>query len=134
MIDYHASLVSTLSEILPTHYEMVVTSDTQTPCITYLEMNNYDTQTGDTLGYSRIQYRIKVWGRSIKTLQTYAKQIDEALRPLGFKRISANELYDINSTMIQKILGYEALALESYEQEEEETEVSNNQTNTEVEE
>ena len=113
---------------------MVVTSDTQTPCITYLEMNNYDTQTGDTLGYSRIQYRVKVWGRSIKTLQTYAKQIDEALRPLGFKRISANELYDINSTMIQKILGYEALALESYEQEEEETEVSNNQTNTEVEE
>lgn len=115
MIDYHASLVSTLSEILPTHYEMVVTSDTQTPCITYLEMNNYDTQTGDTLGYSRVQYRVKVWGRSIKTLQTYAKQIDEALRPLGFKRISANELYDINSTMIQKILGYEALAIEEYE-------------------
>lgn len=108
---------------------MVITSDTQTPCITYLELNNYDTQTGDTLGYSRIQYRVKVWGRSIKTLQTYAKQIDDALRPLGFRRISASELYDINSTMMQKILGYEALALEEFEQASDTTE-----TITEVEE
>lgn len=93
---------------------MVITSETETPCITYLELNNYDTDTGDTLGYSRIQYRVKVWGRSIGQLQAYAGQIDEALRPLGFKRISSGELYDINSTMIQKILSYEALAIENY--------------------
>ncbi len=115
MIDYHTSLVSSLSTILPTHYEMVITSNTPTPCITYLELNNYDTDTGDTLGYSRVQYRVKVWGNNIGVLQQYAQAIDSVLRPLGFKRISSGELYDINSTMIQKILSYEALAIEEYD-------------------
>lgn len=56
MINYHSSIVSTLESILPTHYEMVLTSNIKTPCISYLELSNVDTVTGDTLGYSRIQY------------------------------------------------------------------------------
>ena len=72
------------------------------------------TDTGDTVGYSRIQYQIKVWGNDIAVLQEYAQQIDNVLRPLGWKRISAGELYDNQSTMIQKIMTYEALAQEVY--------------------
>ena len=114
MIDYHSNIVSALKQVLPVHYEMNLTSNTQTPCISYMESNNYCDSIGDTLGYSRIGYQIKVWGNDIKELQKYALQIDAVLRPLGFKRTSARELYDNHSTMIQKIMNYEALAIENY--------------------
>lgn len=114
MIDFHSELVSALNSVLPTHYELALTSKTQTPCISYQERNNYDTDTGDTLGYSIISYTVKVWGNDIAIIQNYAKEIDKVLRPLGFKRTSAQELHDTQSTMIQKILTYEALALENY--------------------
>lgn len=114
MIDYHSELVSALNTVLPTHYEMALTSNTKTPCISYQERNNFDTDTGDTLGYSRIIYTVKVWGNDIAQIQNYVKEIDRVLRPLGFKRTSSNELHDNQSTMIQKILTYEALALENY--------------------
>lgn len=114
MIDYHSNLVTALNAILPTHYEMVLHSGLKTPCISYMEVNNYVDSNGNTLGYSRIQYQVKVWGNDIAELQKYAVEIDKVLRPLGFTRISSGELYDMNSTMIQKILTYEALALEEY--------------------
>lgn len=114
MIDFNKKLVSALNAILPTHYEMALTSKTKTPCISYMELNNSATDTGDTIGYSRINYQVKVWGNDIGLLINYAKQIDDVLRKLGFKRISSNELYDNNSSMIQKILHYEGLALEKF--------------------
>ena len=114
MIDYHSTLVSALNKILPTHYEMALTSKTNTPCISYMEMNNYTSNSGDSIGYSVITYQVKVWGNEIGVLQRYAIEIDKALRELGFKRVSSGELYDFNSTMIQKILTFECLALENY--------------------
>lgn len=114
MIDYHAQLVSALKTVLPTHYEMTLTSKTKTPCISYMETNNYVSTSGDTLGYSRITYQVKVWGNNIAQLQQYAQQIDNVLRPLGFTRISSGELYDRESTMIQKIMTFEAHGLETY--------------------
>lgn len=116
MIDYHANLVKALNTVLPTHYEMVLHSGLKTPCISYMETNNYSaTETlGATVGYSYITYQVKVWGNNIGELQKYALQIDSVLRPLGFKRVSSGELYDKNSTMMQKILTYEALASEEF--------------------
>ena len=115
MIDYSKEIVSALNTILPTHYELALTSKNKVPCISYQERNNYDADTGDTIGYSRISYTVKVWDNDIEAIQQYAIQIDGALRALGFKRISSGELYDNQSTMIQKILTYEAIALEDYE-------------------
>lgn len=116
MIDYNKEVVSALNTVLPTKYEMTLTSDTQTPCISYMELNNYCITeiVGASLGYSRITYQVKVWGHKIADLQKYSVEIDKALRPLGFKRISSGELYDNKSTMIQKILTYECLALEEF--------------------
>ena len=94
---------------------MTLTSKTTTPCISYMEINNYVSINGDTLGYSRIAYQIKVWGNKIEDLQRYALMIDEVLRPLGWKRTSSGELYDNQSTMIQKILTFEALASETFQ-------------------
>lgn len=114
MIDYGPTLVATLKDILPVHYEMTLSRGVKTPCISYMETNNYSTALGDTIGYSRLAYQIKVWGTDIADLQKYALQIDEALRPLGWTRISSGELYDRNSAMIQKILQYEARAYETF--------------------
>ena len=114
MIDYNKELVSALNTVLPTYYELALTSDTKTPCISYQERNNYISSSGSTREYSRISYTVKVWANSIAVIQQYALEIDRVLRPLGFKRIASGELYDTNSTMIQKILTYEALALEVY--------------------
>lgn len=114
MIDFHSQFVSALEGVLPTHYELALTSGTKKPCISYQERNNFDATTGDTLGYSRIVYTVKVWGNDIKTIQAYALKVDKALRPLGFKRTSSNELHDRESTTIQKIMTYECLALENY--------------------
>lgn len=114
MVDFYANILTALETILPTHYEMVLTSRTKTPCISYMELNNSVSTTGNTRGYSTITYQVKVWSKDIVELQQYALQVDDVLRPLGFKRISATELYDNNSAMIQKIMTYEALALENY--------------------
>lgn len=114
MIDFHKELVSALQTVLPTHYEMTLTSGTEVPCISYMERNNYVAANADKMGYSYISYQVKVWGHNIGEIQKYVLMIDDALRPLGFKRTSAQELYDHNSTMIQKILTYEALGFEKY--------------------
>ena len=114
MINYHKELVSALNKVLPTYYEMTLTSKTKAPCISYMETNNYSSTTGDTVGYSSITYQVKVWANDIEKIQIYALQVDAVLRPLGFKRISSGELYDNASTMIQKIMSYEAIAQENY--------------------
>lgn len=114
MIDYHKELVSALNNVLPTHYELALTKDTQIPCISYQERNNYATDTGDTLGYSQISFTIKVWGRftDMAKIQQAIIDIDTVLRSLGFKRTSTNELYQ--NQLLQKILTYECLALETF--------------------
>lgn len=114
MINYHQSLVNSLNKVLPTHYEMALTSKAQVPCISYMELGNSVTVNGDTLGYSRLNYQIKVWSNRVEDLQKYALEIDNVLRPLGWTRVSSNEMYDTRSTMMQKILNYEALALEEF--------------------
>ena len=114
MIDYHSTLVSALKQILPTHYEMTLHSGIETPCISYMELSNAAEEEGDTLGYSRLQYQIKVWSNKIADLQKYALQIDAALRPLGWKRINAVELHDPNSTMMQKVMTFEATGFENF--------------------
>ena len=114
MINYHKELVAALETVLPTHYEMTLHSGIETPCISYMELNNYVSTTGETLGYSNISFQVKVWATNIATIQKYALEVDEALRPIGFRRTASNELYDYNSSMIQKILTYEATGLETY--------------------
>ena len=114
MIDYNKELVSALNQVLPTHHELVLTSGTKTPCLSYQELNNYVTDSGTDREYCVLQFQVKVWGTDIALILKYACDVDEVLRPLGFIRTASGELYDRNSSMIQKILTYEALALETF--------------------
>lgn len=114
MIDYCKELVSACNAVLPTYYEMALTSKTKLPCISWQERNNYVSTSGNTRGYSVISFTVKVWADNIADIMKYAVELDKALFAIGFKRISTSELYDTNSTTIQKIMTYEALALENY--------------------
>lgn len=114
MIDYNKTIVAALNNILPTYYEMTLTQDSETPCISYMERGNTAQESGETLEYSRVCYQVKVWANDIGTIQKYAVMVDTVMRKLGFKRISSGELYDNNSSMIQKIMAFEALALEAF--------------------
>lgn len=114
MIDYHKELVKALNTILPTHYEMTLHSGLKTPCISYMETNNYVVAEGEYQGYSRIVYQVKVWANDIALIQKYALEVAAVLRPLGFKRTASGELYDNNSSMIQKIMTFEALGFEEF--------------------
>ncbi len=114
MNEYHSQLTEALNSVLPTYYELMLNSSIKTPCISYIGLNNYVHANGSNLGYSKVSYRVKVWGNDISLLLAYASKIDEALRPIGFTRISCGELYDKESSMIQVIMTYEGLALENF--------------------
>ena len=114
MNDFHPDIVSALNTVLPTHYEMALTKGTSTPCISYMETNNYVSHNGSTLGYSVFTYQVKIWANDIGIIQKYALEVDKVLRPLGLTRIASGELYDNESSMIQKIMTYQGLALENY--------------------
>ena len=114
MIDYNKEFVSALKQVLPTHHELVLTSGTKTPCLSYQELNNYVAESGTDREYCVLQFQVKVWGTDIALLHKYAREVDNVLRPLGFTRTASGELYDRNSSMIQKILTYEAKALEIF--------------------
>lgn len=114
MVDFHTLLVQALETVLPTHYEMILHSGLETPCISYMEINNYTVADDNYQGYSRLTFQVKVWAKNIAEIQKYSLEVDEVLRPLGFRRISSGELYDNNSSMIQKIITYEVLSLEVY--------------------
>lgn len=113
MIDFHQEIVKALETIeLPVHYEMFLKSGTETPCISYLELTNFVETQSDITDITTIQYQIKIWDNSIGTIQRYAPEVDKVMRALGFKRVSAQELYDTGSSMIQKVFTYEAKALD----------------------
>lgn len=114
MNDYARELVSALNAVLPTIHELALTSNTTTPCISWQERNNAINSLGTTREYANISFTVKVWGNDLEEINNYAMQVDGVMRSLGYKRVSSGELYDTNSTMIQKILTYEALALEVY--------------------
>lgn len=115
MYDAHKELVTALKTIgLPVHYEMTLHSGLAIPCISYMSLQNAVNVNGDTLGYSNLSFQVKIWANDIATIMQYTQQIDNVLRPLGWKRTNYNELYDINSTMIQGIMNYEALASENF--------------------
>ena len=114
MIDFNKEIVAALKTILPTYHELKLTQGTKTPCISYQELSNIAEESGDTLEYSRISFTIKVWGTDLAVLNATAGEIDKKMRTLGFTRTGGGgEMYDRNSPMIQKILIYEAKALET---------------------
>lgn len=112
MLTSKKQVVAVLSNILPCYYELFCNGETKMPCITYIETENSANQTGDTIGYSTIEYTIKVWATEITNIEQYATAVDAAMRKMGFRRISATELSVENQ--YEKVMIYSALGLENF--------------------
>lgn len=114
MINYHTDLLEALSKVkLPVYYEMAL-HRMELPCISYMELNNYAEASGDTVGYSRLSFQIKVWSTKLEELQLYSLEIDKALRPLGLIRTASGEMYNQDKSLLQKILTYSCLGYEQF--------------------
>ena len=114
MIDCKPQVYKRLCEIgLPCYYEVFLTKDTELPCISYYEMDNISDKEGDTLGYSSVRISTKVWGKDIKTISKYCGLIDEAMRELGFKRVTSNEVW--LDGIGQKQLVFQATGFENFD-------------------
>lgn len=112
MVDFGKTIQATLEEILPCYYELFADGETPKPCITYQEYNNSDTRYGETLGYSAVQFMVKIWANDLDPMYDNALLVDKAMRRLGFHRVSATELTAGNQ--ICKAMLYEGLGLENY--------------------
>lgn len=114
MLNIKPEVVTVLQLILPTYYEYICNSQTPKPCITYAQTNDTDLETSKERGYCRVQMTIKVWVNNgdVSAMETYAEQVDSAMRELGYKKVSANEL--VVGNQLEKILLYEAIGKEEY--------------------
>ena len=94
MIDFRKTLVRELSTLgLPVYYELFLTQDTKTPCISYMLAGDVSEATGDTLGYSSVSFYIKIWATTVADIASYSTKIDNKMRELGFRRTGATELW-----------------------------------------
>lgn len=129
MIDVTKNIITALKNVAPTYYEFFADGSTPKPCITVQEYSNNDDVYGETLGYSVLQYMIKVWSNSKEEVQSYALQVDPVMRQLGFHRTSGTELYADHQ--ICKLMLYEALGHEVYDFPEEEEQAEEPEDNNE---
>ena len=113
MLNENKNIVAELKKILPTYYEWFVSNKTAKPCITYREYRNDANEQTEKIGYSTVAYWVKVWADDVETAQTTAQQIDDALRPMGYVRTSANDL--IVDNQICKIFVYTGRGFEHFE-------------------
>lgn len=113
MFDYKPTLLAKLSTIAPSYYEGFVDGSTELPCITYQEINDTSVAKGDTLAYSRKQFRIKIWASGLDIVSPLLLALDEAMRELGFTRVNYNELW-YSQEQVCSIVDYMGLGLEFY--------------------
>lgn len=114
MIDYRKMIVGALNTVLTTYYALFVDGEEPMPCLTYYESNNYSTGIGDTREVAKVSFYVKVWSTSVSDIATYAPQVDAAMRAIGFRRTSAQELTVDN--VICKIMAFEAVSIEDFEE------------------
>ena len=112
MIDATKELITALKAAtnVEVYYEFFADGSVPKPCVTVQEYSNDDDIYGETLGYSTIQYMVKVWGTSKAEIQALGLLIDPAMRELGFHRESATELmvdHEICKLMLYEALGFE---------------------------
>lgn len=111
MIDFMPQLAVLLEAgELPVIFESFIDSSTPKKCVTYASLDNRDYMTGDSLKYSAVTFRIKVWGPKLPDVIIPAKLIDTALSQNGFRRTYGNII--TSDGLLQNVLIYTALAYE----------------------
>lgn len=114
MIDITTQVVARLNTVLPCVYELFLDKSAPIPCISYQQTTNLEEATGNTLGWSLISFRIKIWATSVEELTEYAIQIDDAMAVLGeFTRTQTADL-TLNNNLLCRLMDYQILVHENY--------------------
>lgn len=115
MININEDIKAQLSTVLPTYPELYLDGNQDIPCITYQIIQNYEQEKGNTLGYSVITVRVKVWAITYSDMVGYCEAVDDSLAALGhFSRTSVGELTD--GDLLCWIMDYSILLSETYNQ------------------
>lgn len=94
MVDFSEWIQRHLSAIgLPVYNELRISKTTETPCLTWRLDNDYNRLQGDNLGFSWVQFAIKIWCTDKMIMSEYVRPVDLLMRNLGLERISSNELW-----------------------------------------
>lgn len=84
---------------------MTTSEDTELPYITYQEIVNVDDTYYDNEAYSsEIQLAIDIWSDSSTT--KIAQEVDKTMKSIGFKRLSAIDLYHEETGIHHKSMRY----------------------------
>ena len=110
MIDTKQQFVAALQNTGKDVYYELFLQKVDRPCITYIEIDNYEEQKGDTIKYSSVAYEIKYYSRSVEDVGNVAAIIDEELDAIGYDRYASYE--DIEGDYIVKVMRYEGLVQE----------------------
>ena len=110
MIDTKQQLVAALKNTGQEVYYELFLQKVDRPCITYVEVDNYEEDKGDTLKYSSVAYEIKYYSRSVEDVGTISAAIDSELDAIGYDRYASYE--DREGDYIVKVLRYEGLVQE----------------------
>lgn len=112
MLSEHTNVKAALETAtgLTVYYELFADASIPFPAITYMESGNNAAAEGDTLAYSNVTFTVKIWADQISQACSYAEMVDQAMREMGYRRESSNEL--TVGTQISKILTYVGLGLE----------------------
>jgi len=86
---------------------MTTSEDTKLPYITYQEIVNVDDTYYDNEAYSsEIQFVINIWVPGDESTTKIAQEVDKTMKSLGFKRLSAVDLYHKETEIFQKNMRY----------------------------
>lgn len=118
MVNINIPLEDKLKDILPTYLEQFLDDTAKIPCISYSITRNQEMNQGNTVGYSMINARIKIWAKRMEELCSYSESVDNAMAELGHGRFIRSMVGDLNDNdLICRILDYAILLPEQYQYE-----------------
>lgn len=112
MIVENKEIQAALSTLLPTYYELFLDKSAAIPCISYIPNDNRVDVQGDTMGYSYVSFKVKLWAKTVEDIETYSPQIDDIMREMGYVREQITELSA--DGVICRIMVYQGLGKEYF--------------------
>lgn len=109
IINYSPRIVRELEALgLPIYEEHFLDKNSSIPCISYLDINDIQTESAETFGYSNIYYLISVYSSSKKELISIAKRVDEVMGTLGFVRTGYQDIW-LSPNIGQRAISYKGI-------------------------
>jgi hypothetical protein len=92
MIDLHPEVITALQTTCSLVYRFYPNSFTNTPMLSFYQNGNSSEDNSDLL--TKVAFQVDVWTKTIAELDSLVKNVDGAMRGLGFRRSLSQEIPD----------------------------------------